>query len=44
VKGIFEAKNFVLTSAEFPDKKTEEFEFTKAAEMFVLFEAANNLY
>jgi putative selenate reductase len=44
VKGIFESKNFILNSAEFLDKKINEFEFSKAAEMFVLFEAANNLF
>ena len=44
IKGIFESKKFNLLSVEIFDEKLNEFEFSKAAEMLVLFEAAKNMY
>ena len=44
IKGIFESKKFNLLSVEIFDEKLKEFEFSQAAEMLVLFEAAKNLY
>ncbi len=44
VKGIFESKNFILNSVEFLNKKIIEFEFSQAANMFALFDAAENIY
>jgi putative selenate reductase len=44
VKGIFDPKTFKLKSVEFQNEKIKEFEFTHAAEMFALFDAAQIFY
>jgi len=44
VKGYFGAENFFLTAVEFIDKEIKEFEFSEAAEMRIMFDAAFNLY
>lgn len=44
VKGVFESNNFTLSSAEFLNDSVTEFEFKQAVNMFVLFDAAKNIY
>ncbi|PIY07441.1 MAG: hypothetical protein COZ21_00260, partial [Bacteroidetes bacterium CG_4_10_14_3_um_filter_31_20] len=44
VKATFSKENFDLKKVEFLNENINEFEFTKAAKMFVLFYAAGNLY
>lgn len=44
VKAVFESDNFKLSSAEFLDVGITEYEFTQAVKMFVLLDAAKNLY
>ena len=44
IKATFSKENFDLKKVEFLNENINEFEFTKAAKMFVLFYAAGNLY
>jgi putative selenate reductase len=44
VKGTFDKKTFELTKAEFLKSELKEFEFSQAANMLILFDAAKNLY
>jgi putative selenate reductase len=44
VKAVFDEKDFALQTVEFLKKDLKEFEFTDAANMFVLFDAAKNFY
>jgi putative selenate reductase len=43
-KAVFDERNFDLQNAEFLDKDLKEIEFSEAANMFVLFNAAENFY
>ncbi len=44
IKGVFSKNNFDLEKAEFLNNNLSEFEFISAVQMFVLFDAAKNLY
>ncbi|PIP53824.1 MAG: putative selenate reductase subunit YgfK [Bacteroidetes bacterium CG23_combo_of_CG06-09_8_20_14_all_32_9] len=44
VKGVFNGTDFLLTNVEFLNDNVKEYEFSQAAQMFVLFDSAKNLY
>jgi len=44
IKATFSKENFDLKKVEFLNENINEFEFIEAAQMFVLFYAAGNLY